>query len=136
MPVEPSSNTPLLDSVASPADLKRIPEARLAELAAELRAETIDAHLWTYRDDSFRPHGTWRESDVATQPIVLTGLADNVTRHFWLRAVDSSGNRSAWTARVQGTTAGAASGRQLTAPAPDHPSIDRRSRCPSHRPMG
>jgi 1-deoxy-D-xylulose-5-phosphate synthase len=43
MPVESSSKTPLLDSVSSPADLKRIPEARLADLAAELRAETIDA---------------------------------------------------------------------------------------------
>lgn len=41
--MESSSKTPLLDSVSSPADLKRIPEARLADLAAELRAETIDA---------------------------------------------------------------------------------------------
>lgn len=43
---------------------------------------------------------------TAANTLVLTGLADNVTKHFWLRAVDSSGNKSAWTARVQATTAG------------------------------
>src|SRR4051794_41902577 len=37
------------------------------------RADTLDAHLWTYRDDSFLPHATWRGSDAADQPIVLAG---------------------------------------------------------------
>jgi 1-deoxy-D-xylulose-5-phosphate synthase len=36
-------STPLLDTVHAPADLRRLPEERLGELAAELRAETIDA---------------------------------------------------------------------------------------------
>jgi len=35
------------------------------------RAEALDAHLWTYRDDSFLPHGTWRSGDAQEQPIVL-----------------------------------------------------------------
>jgi DNA polymerase III subunit chi len=35
------------------------------------RADALDAHLWTYRDDSFLPHATWRVADVAEQPIVL-----------------------------------------------------------------
>ncbi|WP_018182613.1 1-deoxy-D-xylulose-5-phosphate synthase [Kaistia granuli] len=35
--------TPLLDTVATPADLRKLPESSLAQLAAELRAETIDA---------------------------------------------------------------------------------------------
>jgi DNA polymerase-3 subunit chi len=35
------------------------------------RADALDAHLWTYRDDSFLPHATWRVGDVADQPIVL-----------------------------------------------------------------
>jgi DNA polymerase-3 subunit chi len=35
------------------------------------RADALDAHLWTYRDDSFLPHATWRVADVADQPIVL-----------------------------------------------------------------
>ncbi|UPJ39671.1 DNA polymerase III subunit chi [Bradyrhizobium sp. 40] len=41
------------------------------------RADTLDAHLWTYRDDSFLPHATWRVSDAADQPIVLAVEEDN-----------------------------------------------------------
>lgn len=37
-----------------------------------------------------------------------TGLPDSATRHYWIRAVDTSGNKSAWSARVQGTTAASA----------------------------
>jgi DNA polymerase III subunit chi len=36
------------------------------------RIEALDAHLWTYRDDGFLPHGTWRESEAAQQPVLLT----------------------------------------------------------------
>ena len=35
--------TPLLDTVTTPEDLRRLPESSLVQLAAELRAETIDA---------------------------------------------------------------------------------------------
>ena len=38
-----NSNTPLLDTVPLPADLRRLPEAKLRQLADELRQETIDA---------------------------------------------------------------------------------------------
>jgi DNA polymerase-3 subunit chi len=41
------------------------------------RADALDAHLWTYRDDSFLPHATWRVSDAADQPIVLAIEEDN-----------------------------------------------------------
>ena len=44
--------------------------------ASEERIEALDAHLWTYRDDGFLPHGTWREPDAAAQPVLLT-LTDN-----------------------------------------------------------
>ena len=37
------SKTPLLDSIASPADLRRLNESDLAQVADELRSETIDA---------------------------------------------------------------------------------------------
>jgi DNA polymerase-3 subunit chi len=40
--------------------------------ASEERIEALDAHLWTYRDDAFLPHGTWREPEAAQQPILLT----------------------------------------------------------------
>ena len=36
------------------------------------RADALDAHLWTYRDDGFLPHGTWREGDASAQPVLLT----------------------------------------------------------------
>jgi DNA polymerase III subunit chi len=38
----------------------------------EERMEALDAHLWTWRDDSFLPHGTWRDAEAAEQPILLT----------------------------------------------------------------
>jgi DNA polymerase III subunit chi len=39
---------------------------------AEERIDALDAHLWTYRDDGFLPHGTWREPDAPLQPVLLT----------------------------------------------------------------
>lgn len=39
--------------------------------ASEERIEALDAHLWTYRDDGFLPHGTWREPEAAQQPVLL-----------------------------------------------------------------
>ena len=38
----------------------------------EERIEALDSLLWTYRDDSFLPHGTWRETEAAAQPVLLT----------------------------------------------------------------
>ncbi len=40
--------------------------------SSEERIEALDAHLWTWRDDSFLPHGTWRDAEAARQPILLT----------------------------------------------------------------
>lgn len=40
--------------------------------SSEERIEALDAHLWTWRDDSFLPHGTHKQSDTAEQPILLT----------------------------------------------------------------
>jgi DNA polymerase-3 subunit chi len=39
---------------------------------SEERIEALDAHLWTYSEDGFMPHGTWREADAASQPVLLT----------------------------------------------------------------
>jgi len=44
---------------------------------SEERIEALDAHLWTWRDDSFLPHGTWRDAEARQQPIVLTVNEDN-----------------------------------------------------------
>jgi len=43
----------------------------VVQATSEERADALDAHLWTYRDDSFLPHATWRAGDVHDQPIVL-----------------------------------------------------------------
>ncbi len=45
--------------------------------ALEERIDALDAHLWTYRDDGFLPHGTWREADASMQPVLLTLEEDN-----------------------------------------------------------
>ncbi|MBN9586676.1 MAG: DNA polymerase III subunit chi [Afipia sp. 62-7] len=61
------------------------------QAGSEERADALDAHLWTYRDDSFLPHGTWRDSDVLNQPVVLVldeGNPNNATVRF---IVDSAG---------------------------------------------
>src|ERR1700733_14578948 len=44
----------------------------VVQASSDERVEALDAHLWTWRDDSFLPHGTWRDAEVAEQPIVLT----------------------------------------------------------------
>jgi DNA polymerase III subunit chi len=40
--------------------------------SSEERIDALDAHLWTYRDDGFLPHGTWREPEATQQPVLLT----------------------------------------------------------------
>lgn len=41
------------------------------------RCDALDALLWTYRDESFLPHGTWREANAALHPVVLTTDGSN-----------------------------------------------------------
>jgi DNA polymerase III subunit chi len=45
--------------------------------ATDERIAALDAHLWTWRDDAFLPHGTWREAGATEQPILLTTNDDN-----------------------------------------------------------
>ena len=52
----------------------------VVQAASEERVEALDAHLWTFRDDSFLPHGTWRDSEASQQPILLTVNDDNPNR--------------------------------------------------------
>ncbi|HEY7457716.1 MAG TPA: DNA polymerase III subunit chi [Xanthobacteraceae bacterium] len=44
---------------------------------SEERMEALDAQLWTYREDSFLPHGTDREPEAAETPVVLTATQSN-----------------------------------------------------------
>jgi DNA polymerase III subunit chi len=49
----------------------------VVQASSDERVEALDAHLWTWRDDAFLPHGTWRDAEAAEQPIVLTVNAEN-----------------------------------------------------------
>ena len=49
----------------------------VVQAASDERVEALDAHLWTYREDSFLPHGTGRERDASEQPVLLTVGEDN-----------------------------------------------------------
>lgn len=47
------------------------------QAASEERVEALDTLLWTYREDSFLPHGTARDGPPAAQPVYLTMADDN-----------------------------------------------------------
>ncbi len=49
----------------------------VVQASSDERIEALDAHLWTWRDDAFLPHGTWRDAEAAEQPIVLTVNEEN-----------------------------------------------------------
>lgn len=52
----------------------------VVQAASEERIEALDAHLWTFRDDSFLPHGTHKQPEANEQPILLTINDDNPNR--------------------------------------------------------
>jgi DNA polymerase III subunit chi len=58
--------------------------------SSEERIEALDALLWTYRDDSFLPHGTYKENSAADQPILLTVNGDNPNRAAVRFLIDGS----------------------------------------------
>jgi DNA polymerase III subunit chi len=49
----------------------------VVQAGSEERVEALDTLLWTYREDSFLPHGTRRDGNTAAQPIYLTSGEDN-----------------------------------------------------------
>ena len=52
----------------------------VVQSTSEERTEALDAHLWTYREDSFLPHATWRATDVEDHPIILVVEDSNPNR--------------------------------------------------------
>jgi len=60
----------------------------VVQSTSQERVDALDAHLWTYRDDSFLPHAAWRAGDVSRagagdaqdQPIVLAVEDGNPNR--------------------------------------------------------
>ncbi|WP_353889656.1 DNA polymerase III subunit chi [uncultured Roseibium sp.] len=49
----------------------------VVQAGSQQRCEALDAHLWTFQDDSFLPHGTKSDGFAEQQPIYLTSEADN-----------------------------------------------------------
>src|SRR5690606_34994480 len=49
----------------------------VVEAGSVERCEALDALLWTYGEESFLPHGLWRDADAAQHPILLTAEPDN-----------------------------------------------------------
>jgi DNA polymerase-3 subunit chi len=49
----------------------------VVQAASDERVDALDAHLWTYRDDTFLPHGTARDGEAAAQPVLLTTTGAN-----------------------------------------------------------
>ena len=47
------------------------------QAASEERVEALDTLLWTYREESFLPHGTARDGRASSHPIYLTAGDDN-----------------------------------------------------------
>jgi DNA polymerase-3 subunit chi len=68
-----------LEQVLPPLLLKSLDRGwRVAvQASSDERVDALDAHLWTFRDDAFLPHGTWRDAAAAEQPVLLTANAEN-----------------------------------------------------------
>lgn len=65
---------------ALPALLERCLERgwkAVVEAGSQERRDAIDGALWTYREDSFLPHGTPKDGAPETQPVVVTAEPHN-----------------------------------------------------------
>jgi DNA polymerase III subunit chi len=49
----------------------------VVQAASDERVEALNTMLWTYREESFLPHGTARDGRASEQPIYLTAGEDN-----------------------------------------------------------
>lgn len=54
------------------------------------RVKSLDAHLWTYRDDAFLPHGAGDEGHEEAQPVLITTGNENPADANVLFAVDGA----------------------------------------------
>jgi DNA polymerase-3 subunit chi len=65
----------------------------VVQAASDERVDALDSLLWTYRDDSFLPHGPDRDSEATEHPVVIT-------------TKDTNPNGSAVRFLIDGVTAG------------------------------
>ena len=62
----------------------------LVRTAAIDRLEHLDGWLWSYREDSFLPHGLASEPLAARQPVLLTTAEDNPNQAEALFLIDGA----------------------------------------------
>jgi len=65
---------------ALPALLERTLERNwraVIQVGSQERVEALDTLLWTYREESFLPHGTRRDGNPEQQPVFLTSSEEN-----------------------------------------------------------
>ena len=58
---------------------------------SEERLQTLDTYLWTFRPDSFLPHGTAADGHAEDQPVWLTLKTENPNRASVLFSLDGQG---------------------------------------------
>ncbi len=49
----------------------------VVQVSDEARRDALNAHLWTFRDDAFLPHGAAGDGNAEAQPVWLTAGDDN-----------------------------------------------------------
>lgn len=49
----------------------------VVQTGSEERRDSLDVHLWTFRDNSFLAHGLDRDPHAEAQPVLLTTAQDN-----------------------------------------------------------
>ena len=49
----------------------------VVQVGSEERLGALDAHLWTYAEESFLPHGTAKDGHAEAQPVYLTAGNEN-----------------------------------------------------------
>jgi DNA polymerase III subunit chi len=71
----------------------------VVQASTDERVEALDAHLWTWREDAFLPHGTWRDAAAAELPVLLTVNQENPNGaivRFLVEGASMPGNASAY----------------------------------------
>jgi DNA polymerase-3 subunit chi len=63
----------------------------VVQSTSQERTDALDARLWTYADDSFLPHATWRAGDAQDQPIILSIEEGNPNRANVRFLIDNAG---------------------------------------------
>lgn len=75
------------------------------EAGSAERVAALDALLWTYRDDSFLPHGLASDGHAGEHPVVLTEGAGNPNGASVRFLVDgASADKAAWAGPMRGYT--------------------------------